>query len=230
MKSPPYMKVLVACVLTASTLNAMPLVPAQGKRAVSPLQNLLSVFASQSQKASPWPSFDAVPGVRWRDAKPLENSDANNADESFYRSGNLLLSGFGEVDVPDGKVGAEAGTRRDNEGDVGVTLNGNSDTVQSVALQKFYPSDNYAHILRQQFDTSATLKPVADQCALGYGSTAANTQKNAFYQIAFATAAPLYVEAYVDEDGSNQGPGVTTFIFTLDKPTQRIAAMHCEEH
>lgn len=210
--------------MLAAALSA----PAQGKRAVSPLQNLLSVFASQ--ELAPWLSFDAVPGVRWRDTKPLENPDANSADETVYRSGNLLLSGFGEVVVPDGKVGADADTREDNEGDAGVTLNGNPNSVQSIALQKFYPSDNYTHILRQQFDTSATLKPVAGQCALDYGTTAANTQKNAFYQIMFDTAASVYVEAYVDEDGGNQGPGSTTFIFTLSKPTQRIAAMQCEEH
>lgn len=223
-----YMKVLVACVLATSALAIAPPVPAQGKRAVSPLQSLLSVFASQ--KTAPWPSFDVVPGVYWRDAKPLENPDANNADEAVYRSGNLLLSGFGKVDVPDGKIGADAGTREDNEGDVGVTLSGSPHSVQSIALQKFYPSDNYAHILRQQFDTSATLKPVAGQCALDYGTTAANTQKNAFYQITFDTAAPMYVEAYVDEDGGNQGPGSTIFIFTLSKPAQRIAAMQCGEH
>lgn len=223
-----YMKVLVTCVLATSMLGVALSAPAQGKRAVSPLQNLLSVFASQ--KAAPWPSFDAVPGVRWRDTKPLENPDANNAGEAVYRSGNLLLSGFGEVAVPDGKVGADAGTREDNEGDVGVTLNGNPNNVQSIALQKFYPSDNYTHILRQQFDTSTMLAPVAGQCALDYGTTAANTQKNAFYQITFDTAASVYVEAYVDEDGGNRGPGSTTFIFTLTKPARRIAAMQCEEH
>lgn len=195
---------------------------------MSPLQNLLKVFASRD--AASWTSFDAMPGVRWRDAKPLENPDANNADDSVYRSGNLLLSGFGEVDVPDGKVGAEAGTNKDNEGDVGVTLNGDSSRVQSIALLKFYPSENYTHIIQQQLDTAATLKPVADQCAVDYGTSAANTQKNAFYQINFDTAIPIYVEAYIDEEGGNQGPGSTTFVFYRSKPTQRIAAMRCKEH
>jgi hypothetical protein len=223
-----YMKMLAVCALTTSTFVAAQSVPAQGKRAMSPLQNLLSVFASR--KAAPWPSFDAVPGVHWRDTKPLENPDANSADETVYRSGNLLLSGFGQVDVPDGKVGADAGIREDNEGDVGVTLNGNPSSVQSIALQKFYPSDNYTHILQQQFDTNAMLKPVAGQCALDYGTTAVNTQKNAFYQITFDTTTSIYVEAYIDEDGGNQGPGFTTFIFTLSKPAQRIVAMQCKEY
>lgn len=228
MKTLPYMNVLVACVLIASTLSATPLAPAQGVRAVSPLQNILNVFASQD--AASWPSFDTVPGVRWRDAKPLANPDATSIDESLYRSGNLLLSGFGEVDVPDGSVGAEAGIRKDNEGDVGVTLNGNASSVQSIALLKFYPSENYAHIIQQQLSAGATVQPISGQCALDYGTTAANTQKNTFYQVAFGAVVPIYIEAYVDEDGGNLGPGSTTFVLYRNEPIQRIAAMRCKTH
>lgn len=195
---------------------------------MSPLQTLLKVFASNG--AAAWSSFDNVSGVRWRDAKPLENPDANRADEAVYRSGNLLLSGFDTVDVPNGQIGADAGIREDNEGDVGVTLNGTASQVHSIALLKFYPSEDYARILQQQFEAGATLKPVAGHCALDYGTTAENTQKNAFYQVTFGATVPVYVEAYVDEDGGNQGPGSTTFIFTRDKPIERIAAMHCKEH
>ncbi len=119
MKIPSYLKLLVTSVLATSTLGATPLTPAQGKRAVSPLQNLLGVFASRD--AASWPSFETVPGLQWRNAKPLDNPDANNIGESVYRSGNLLLSGFGVVDVPDDKIGAEAGARKGNEGDAVVT-------------------------------------------------------------------------------------------------------------
>ena len=202
--------------------------PTQGKRAVSALQNLLHIFAAE--QAASWSSFDTVPGVRWRDSKPLENPDSTTPDTTHYRSGNLLLLGFGEVDVPDGKVGADAGTRKDNEGDVGVTLNGDSDSVQTIALLKFYPSGDYAQIMQQQFGTNATIKLVADQCALDYGTTATNSQKNTFYQIMFGAAIPIYVEAYIDEGGGNQGPGTTTFVFYTNKPAQRMAAMHCKEN
>lgn len=228
MKILPLANVFVSCVLAASTLNATSSAPAQGKRAVSPLQNLLNIFASRD--AASWPSFDAVPGVQWRDSRPMENPDSTASDTAHYRSGNLLMSGFGEVDVPDGKVGAEAGTRKDNEGDVGVTLSGDASSVQSIALLKFYPSENYAYIIQQQLDTDSTVKLVANQCALDFGTTASNTQKNAFYQIVFGAAVPLYAEAYVDDDGGNQGPGTTTFVFYRSKPAQRIAAMRCKGH
>jgi len=196
---------------------------------MSPLQSLLDVFASH--ESTGWSAFDAISGVQWRDPKPLDNPDANEPSASHYRSGNLLLSGFGEVDVPDGKVGAEAGTKKDNEGNVGITLNGDADNVQSIALLKFYPSEHYQDIIQRQLSSEATIKSIADACALDYGTTAENTQKNAFYEIRLgANATPVYAEAYVDDDGGNQGPGTTTFTFYRSKPTQRIAAMHCKEH
>ncbi|NYE28503.1 hypothetical protein HDE78_001455 [Rhodanobacter sp. K2T2] len=195
---------------------------------MSPLQNLLNVFSAQ--EAASWPSFDAVQGVQWRDPKPLENPDSTGPDMTHDRSGHLLLSGFGIVDVPDGKLGAEAGTKKDNEGNVGVTLNGNADTVQSVALLKFYPSDNTQDIIQRQLSMDATIQLIADQCALDYGTTATNMQKNAFFQVSLGTTTPIYAETYVDADGGNQGPGTTTFVFYRSKPTQRIAAMRCKEH
>ncbi|WP_346948785.1 hypothetical protein [Dyella sp.] len=195
---------------------------------MSPLQNLLGVFAATN--ASPWAAFDAVAGVQWRDAKPLDNPDATGPDMSHYRSGNLLLAGFGMVDVPDGKTGGEAGTRQDNEGNVGATLNGDAAAVQSIALVKFYPSENYQEILQHQLSGNAAIKPIGGSCALDFGTTAANTQKNAFYQITLgANAAPVFAEAYIDDDGGNQGPGSTTFVFYRSKPAQRMEAMRCKE-
>ena len=195
---------------------------------MSPLQNLLGAFAAPNAPA--WSAFDAVAGVQWRDAKPQDNPDATGPDTSHYRSGNLLLAGFGVVDVPDGKTGDEAGTRQDNEGNVGVTLNGDAEAVPSIVLVKFYPSDNYHEIIQHQLGGDASVKPAGGSCELDFGTTAANTQKNAFYQIQLgARLPPVFAEAYVDEDGGNQGPGSTTFVFYRSKPAQRMAAMRCKE-
>ena len=195
---------------------------------MSPLQNLLGVFAATN--AASWPAYDDVAGVQWRDAQPLDNPDGTGPDMSHYRSGNLLLAGFGMVEVPDGKTGADAGTKQDNEGNVGATLNGDAATVQSIALVKFYPSENYQEILQHQFNGDAAIKPIGGSCAFDFGTTAANTQKNAFYQITLgANAAPVFAEAYIDADGGNQGPGNTTFVFYRSKPAQRMEAMRCKE-
>ncbi|WP_158879987.1 hypothetical protein [Rhodanobacter sp. L36] len=195
---------------------------------MSPLQNLLGVFTSQ--ESVHWPAFDNVPGVKWRDPKPLDNPDARDASASHDRSGTLLLSGFGEVEVPDGNTGADAGTKKDNEGHVGVTLNGDVETVQSIALLKFYPSEHYQDIIQRQLSSEAKVAPITSACALDYGTTAENTQKNAFYEIHLSATAPtIYAEAYVDDEGGNQGPGTTTFVFYRSKPTQRMTAMRCKE-
>ncbi|WP_369662723.1 hypothetical protein [Variovorax sp. V15] len=212
---------------TRTTATPAPSAPEQVKNTASSLQTLLSVFAGQT--AEDWSAFDNLSGVRWSDPKPLDNPDSVSPDATHYRGGDMLLAGFGEVDVPDGKVGAEAGIRKDNEGHVGVVLHGNANTVQSIALQKFYPSDDTKSILQRQFGGDATVTPIAGDCALDDGTSAANTQKNAFYELSIANVAlPVFAETYVDEDGGNQGPGSTNFVFYRAKPQQRIARMHCK--
>lgn len=195
---------------------------------MTPLNRLLLVLAGH---ATPWNAFDHIPGVQWRDTKPQANPDAPAPDLAYDRSGTLMLSGFGMVDVPDGQRGAEAGTKQDNEGHTGVTLSGNAESVQSAAVLKFYPSENYRDILEKQFDASASIRLVADACALDYSTTAANTQKNTFYQITLSSASsPLYAEASIDDGAESHGPGSTTFVFYRSNPTQRIAAMRCKKH
>ncbi|WP_198088260.1 hypothetical protein [Variovorax sp. E3] len=193
----------------------------------SSLQSLLGVFGGQA--AAPWSAFDSVPGVRWSDAKPLNNPDTVSPDAAHYRGGDMLLAGFGEVDVPDGKVGAQAGVRKDNEGHVGVVLHGNVSEVLSIALQKFYPSDDTQGILWRQLGNDAMVRPIAASCALDDGTSAPNTQKNVFYELGIpGIAMPVFAETYVDEDGGNQGPGVTNFVFYRSKPWQRIEGMQCK--
>ncbi|NOT88777.1 MAG: hypothetical protein HOP03_11405 [Lysobacter sp.] len=129
--------------------------------------------------------------------------------------------------MPDGNVGADAGVRRGNEGESGVTLSGDADRVNEVAVVKFYPSDDYENILRQQFPAGATLMPEADRCALDFGTQAENSGNNTFYRIVIGAATLAHVEAFIDEDAGPSGPGSTTFVFYRTKPEQRIAAMQC---
>lgn len=198
------------------------------KNAMTPLNQLLFILAGQ---ATPWSAFDHLPSVQWHDTKPQVNPDATAPDLAYDRSGSFMLSGFGMVDVPDGQQGAEAGTKQDNEGHAGVTLSGDAESVQSIAVLKFYPSENYQDILQKQFNGSVSIRPMASACALDYGTTAPNTQNNAFYQITLAsTSLPLYAEASIDNGAESHGPGSTTFVFYRNKPTQRIAAMRCKEH
>lgn len=198
----------------------------QGKQEMSPLQGLLDVFAAEGGAA--WSAFERVAGVQWRDPAPRDNPDSNSPENARYRSGTLLLSGFGTVEVPDGKAGAEAGTRQANEGEVGATLNGDAERARSLVLVKFYASENYQEVLQRQFGPGVAVRPVAGQCELDYGTTAENTQANQFFEVRLTDAKIVYAEGYVD-DGGNQGPGTTTYEFTLTKPAQKIASMRCKE-
>lgn len=198
----------------------------QGKQQMSPLESVLDLLLTKD--GAMWSAFDRAAGVQWRDPAPQDNPDSNAPDNARYRSGTLLLSGFGMVEVPDGKVGAEAGTRQANEGEVGVTLNGDADTVHSVSLLKFYANEDYQQVLQRQFGPGAVIAPIAGQCEFDYGTSAENTQANQFFKLSLTGAKIVYAEGSVD-DGGNQGPGTTTFEFTPLRPTQKIASMRCKE-
>lgn len=198
----------------------------QGKQEMSPLQGLLDVFVADG--GAVWSAFERVSGAQWRDPAPQDNPDSNSPENARYRSGTLLLSGFGMVEVPDGKTGAEAGTRQANEGEVGATLNGDAERVHSLVLVKFYANENYQDVLQRQFGPGVAIRSIAGQCELDYGSTAENTQANQFFEVRLTDTKIVYAEGYVD-DGGNQGPGTTTYEFTLTKPAQKIASMRCKE-
>ena len=189
------------------------------------LNALLTLFASG--RGARWQSYDGLEGVAWTDALPVETPEVRDPDARFSRSGRLTLAGFDDVDLPDGKAGMDAGVRRGNEGESGVTLSGDADLVNEVAVMKFYPSEDYAAILQRQFAAHATLVPEAGHCALDFGSTGVNTRKNTFYGLQIDGVTRLHVEAFVNEDAGPSGPGSTTFVFYRTMPVQRMAAMQC---
>lgn len=197
----------------------------QGKTSMTELEEVLALFVSAA--GTGWAAYDALPRVAWREPAPVENDGVADASLRYARSGRILLAGFGEAALPDGGTGPEAGARTGNEGEAGLTLNGDASRVNKVAVVKFHPDDDYARVLAAQFPAAA-IAEVADRCALdGYG--AENVQKTVFYRIASANEAVVYVEAFVDEDGGPASPGTTTFVFTRDLPAARIAAMRCRE-
>lgn len=190
---------------------------------MSSLENLLTVYA----RSPDWTAFEQVPGVTWDDAAPVENPDAKPA-YSRYRGGKLLLTGFGQADLPNGKTGPDADYVRGNEGESGVTLNGDPNQVNSIAVMKFYPKQDYQQVLQAQLGASGSVRPIAGPCPIAEGSTTheANTQHNWFYALTLG-GGTLYAEAYVDEEGGKYSPGSTTFLFYRSKPDDRIRSMQC---
>jgi hypothetical protein len=190
----------------------------------SPLEAVLAVLLSAPQVG--WQAFDAIPGVRWRDATPQDNPDATGPADTRYRSGDLVLSGFGQVQVPDGQLGADAGVKEDNEGRSGLTLTGDKEHVLIAALQKFYASDDYQGVLQRQFGADAQLRVIAGTCG-GDGPAEADPVDTRFYEVALKYGV-AYVEVYSDDGVEGHGPGSTTFVFTKAKPEHRIASLGCK--
>lgn len=204
---------------------ASPAAASQGKTQMTELDALLALYVTDA--GAQWRAYDGLAQVHWNDAAPVENDAVADPALRFSRSGRVLLAGFGEAALPDGNTGADAGVRMGNEGEAGLTLNGDADRVNEVAVVKFYPGDDYEKVLAAQFPAAA-VAPVADQCTVdAYGGE--NTQHNAFYRIDLGGERAVFVEAFVDEDGGAAGPGSTTFVFTRDKPAARIASMRCRE-
>ncbi|MFL7996850.1 hypothetical protein [Xanthomonas vasicola] len=173
-----------------------------------------------------WSSFDSTPGVKWREASPQPNPDSNSPESSNFREGTLLLDGFGMVDVPDGNQGAEAGVKKINEGESGLTLNGDAQNVHSIAVKKFYVSPEYADVVRRQLPVASTVRLIAGDCG-GNIAGGPDTQTK-FYEIGIKDH-QLFLEAYIDDGEGSRGPGYTTFLFTKVKPDKRIKELQCKE-
>jgi hypothetical protein len=176
------------------------------------------MFASERGRS--WCAYDAVSAVAWHQSVPIEMSEAVDPSARYLRSGLLSLDGFDSTLLPD----ADEGVREGNEGESGITLSGDADNVNEIAVMKFYPSEDYLAILSRQFAEPQSVDAFALPIEI-----VLNPNKNAFYRIRMNGFAALYAEAFVDEEGSCSGPGSTTFVFYRSKPERRIVEMRCRK-
>jgi hypothetical protein len=174
---------------------------------MSALGNILSVFASRQRVA--WHDFNDVKGVTWRDTKSIQNPDAKDSQATHYRSGTLLLVGFGAVELPNGGSGSDANIAYDNEGYASVTLVGCAEFVQRIEVMKFYPSLNFQEIIQWQ---------VADGICAEFSANPDQGLAINPHSASLVDQVALYIIAYTDELGGRYGPGSTTLIFHKDKP------------
>lgn len=188
------------------------------------LSGLLAVFVSDA--GTRWAAYDGAAGVTWREALPEDNPDVADPAQRCTRSGRIVLAGFGEADLPDGADGADAGVRRGNAGESGLTLSGDADRVNGIAVVKFYPDGDYARILADQFAPGTAIAAIADDCAFDPDTREENTGANAFFRVDLG-GRDVFVEGFVDADDGARGPGTTTFVFYRSRPDARIAAMAC---
>lgn len=183
--------------------------------ATSSLETLLTTFASPG--GASWTAYQDVPGVQWQ-----ESSATEYAAGRYSRSGRARLEGYGAASLPTGRVGADAGVVNGNEGDSGVTLDGDATHVDTVSIKKFYPDENYLAVLKRQFADTATVSPLAEHCQL----EDADDAETAFYKVDFGGSRPVYVETSL-ERGGQSGPGYTVFDFSRNDPSEHIKSLQC---
>lgn len=173
-----------------------------------------------------WSSFDSTPGVQWREPSPQPNPDSSDPENSKSRSGTLVLDGFSMVEVPDGNQGVDAGVKKVNEGESGLTLTGDAQNVHSIAVKKFYVSPEYADVVKRQLPSATSLRLIAGDCAADLGEDVPDTQTK-FFEVVL-DGHQLFLEAYVDDGEGSRGPGYTTFLFAKEKPKKRIEELQCK--
>ncbi|WP_372167293.1 hypothetical protein [Xanthomonas axonopodis] len=195
----------------------------EGVARVTSLYQVVSLLVVKD--GGSWSSFDSTPGVQWRESSPQPNPDSSDPENSKSRSGTLVLDGFGMVDVPDGNQGADAGVKKVNEGESGLTLIGDAQNVHSIAVKKFYVSSEYADVVKRQLPDTASVRLFAGDCAQDMGD-GPDTQTK-FYVVELE-GRQLFLEAYVDDGEGSRGPGYTTFLFTKAKPDKRIKELQCK--
>jgi len=181
------------------------------------LGNLVDLF--ESEKGKHWSAYRSATGVSWNADSPDEYYKGR-----YEQSGHLVLGGFGSAKLPNGKVGIDYAEIVGNEGQSGVTLNGTRDIVEDLSVKKFYFSENYENILRQQFSESTVITKIADQCAPD--ENVEIDGGNAFFEIQIPGRKAAYVEAWL-QDGGKYSPGYTVFDFYREKPADRIGRMKC---
>lgn len=204
-------------------------VSAQGQTQMTTLQKLLTAFDAQAG----WDAYSDITGISWFDSKQSSSPepDSNGSGTLYQRSGKMRLAGFSETDLPNGKVGADFDYVRGNEGESGVTLTGTAQSVDEIAVTKFYPDTDYAAVLARQFDGAVRIEAITTDCPIAYASRTdeQNTEKNAFYRLSLPSGELLYAEGSVIEDAGKYSPGNTVYRFYRNKPVQRMEAMHCQE-
>lgn len=233
---------VAACQPEAATPTATPLADAapqadapanapppamQGRPQMTALHRLVDHYVSAPSPT--WGVFEqAVAGVTWR-APRATPTDASSPDARYSRSGTLVLEGFGENDLPNGKTGPDADYERGNEGRSGVTLNGTAEDVTSIAVMKFYPDAEFIGVLGRQF-AGARITRIAGDCAPtdSGAPTQGDASRTTFFEVTLPEGRAAFVEASVDPDGGKYTPGSTTYVFYRSKPVERISSMHCK--
>lgn len=191
----------------------------QPKTELTALKEVLLLFASVDGER--WDRYGAIASVAWLDAAPVEY-----ADGKYARNGQLLLNGFDSARLPNGKTGAEYQLVDGNEGQSGITLDGDIGQVKMVSVSKYYFSEDYSDVLKRQLGSNGDVTLMADRCTPE--DEAENPGGSSFFRIGLPDGETIYVEAFL-EAATKYSPGATVFDFQRKAPVDRIVNLHCQK-
>lgn len=213
--------------LGAAALAALLLAPWPALAAASPLETLLRAFAGREDEKA----MQKLPGIVWKGVSYPADSERDGS-YVLVLAGQLLLSGFGEVDVPMG-VGASQTTARRNEGEarfevrISTSKQPGIGGPQRIDLFKLYPSADYQAILTREIP-GGTVVLMADGCTMDALGRPAEREHAAWFRIDLpGTPTPVFVRATRNEEGNKNGPGETGFAFSLFTPGALLAKGGC---
>lgn len=187
----------------------------------SALLGLLQALAAPS--GGSWFGYDEVPQLHWQDRLPKELGG-----EQYARDGQLLLEGFGEIVVPNGRIGRDAGYVSAKEGSASVRLLGDAGAVNALEITKLGVSQDYSTTLRNQLPAGTRVELVAADCRSGDGPGVRNDAASMFYRVVLPEGQALYAEGGV-RDGWRYAAAQTRFVFYRELPQERISRMHCRQ-
>lgn len=220
-----------AAVPVAASAAPMPATPPSAPSASAPdaatpdptpsLRAALMLLAAAQPPS--WAQVKAIPGLG-----ALVPADGVGIYPVAVR-GKTTLAGFGEAPLPDGKVGADAGTRMGNAGEASVTFAGDAATAALVAVRKFYPSTDYAKVLRAQLRAGDRVVRRDGVC----DDESSSSEAMEYWVALEGAERPLAVTASTLDGGKN-GPGYTDFEFRrgganvslaqCDRRSERVAS------
>jgi hypothetical protein len=212
-------------VKTASAPSATPVSSGRTTENLSDSVTLRMLRVFTSSSSGSWDAYATIDGVTWNEPMPIAGEGRFDPPDAKTRSGRFLWSASDDQTKAE-NINEGQGTAAAMDNRVGLNLYGR-ESVDYVALRRFRIYTDYEVALRSQLGSQAVMKRIADRCARNFKSRASNNRSNAFFELKLGMNAPVYMEAYVDRDVGNSGPGYTTYQFTKDKPMDRIQDMSC---
>jgi hypothetical protein len=198
--------------LVANSVQASSDTSASSQSDMAVALRALEAFANTQTPS--WSDFSRINGIAWNAPEPQPTPDTMDSPE--------LKEHHGRFDWR-----FDVAPERSTDRAVGISIVGKK-SIELMTFRRYGPSTDYVTAIRSQLGAQAEVARIASGCTREMIGKGQNRGENAFFSIRLAgSSTPVYMEASVERDGGNKGPGSTTYTFTHAEPRQRIETMAC---